>query len=85
MHTTPPLSGNVVGPSVKACKQFFERGDGGLELVPSYRQCSGDERIRSVERVKHPRALLFRGNVVVEKSGASIEVSDECTNPRHVP
>jgi hypothetical protein len=62
------LGGHLVGPSVKPCKQLFERGDGGLELVPSYRQCSGEKRIRSVERVKHPRALLFRGNVVVEKS-----------------
>ena len=80
-----PLSGNLVGPSLKAGKPLFERGNSGPKIIPACRQCSGEDRIRSVEGVKHPRAFLCRGNVGVEKLGASIEISDECTDPGHFP
>ena len=68
------------GSSLKVGKPLFERRDGGLKIVPACRQFSGEDRICSVEGVKHLRAFLFRCNVVVEKLDASIEISDECTN-----
>jgi hypothetical protein len=38
-----------------------------------------------VRGFKHPRALLLRGNVLVEKLGASIEIANQCRDPGHVP
>jgi hypothetical protein len=73
------------GPSLKAGKPLFERGDGGLKIVPACHQGSGEDGIRSVAGVKHLRAFLFRGNIAVEKLGASIEISDERTDPGHFP
>ncbi len=34
-----------------------------------------------VRGVKHPRALLLRGNVLVEKLGALIEIADQRCDP----
>ena len=69
--TPAPLSGNVVGPSLKAGKPLFERGDGDPKIVPALRQRRSEDRIS--------------GNVLVEKLGASIEIADECTDPCHFP
>jgi hypothetical protein len=38
-----------------------------------------------VTKDKRLRAFLLRGNVVFEKLGASIEISDECTDPGYFP
>ena len=66
---------------VKTCKPLFERGDGGPQIIPARRQRSSEDRIRMVRGVKHPRALLLRGNVLVEKLSALIEIADQCGDP----
>jgi hypothetical protein len=55
----------------KTGKSLFQHDDGGPKIVPTRRQRCSEARIR--------------GNVVFEKLGASVEISDECTDPCHFP
>jgi hypothetical protein len=66
---------------LKTSKPLFERGDGGPQIISARRQRYSEDRIRVLRRVKHVSPLLLRGNVVVKKQGALIEIADQCCDP----
>jgi hypothetical protein len=77
-----PLAGNLFGPLLKAGKTLFEHGDGGLNILSANCQNSRSKRIGRVGVVEYPRALLFGGNVVLEKLSASTEIDNQGLDPR---
>jgi hypothetical protein len=72
------LSRNLFGPIQKTWKPLFERGDGILKIVPARCQRPRKDRISGVERVGHPHAFLFGGDVAIEDPDDAIEIADQC-------
>ena len=44
-------------------KALFERSNGVPKIVPACCQRRGEDRIRGVGAIRHPRSLLFGGSV----------------------
>jgi hypothetical protein len=60
---------------LKTCKSLFEHSDGVLKIVSAPRQRPGEDRIGGVERIRHPRAFPFGGNVAVQDLDYAIKVN----------
>lgn len=75
-------AGDLFDLLLKAGKSLFEHSDGGLNILSANFQNSRSNRIGRVGLVGHPRALLFGGNVVLEKLSASTEIDNQGLYPR---
>src|ERR1700730_2195694 len=66
-------------------KALFKRSNGVPKIVPACCQRRGEDRIRGVGAIRHPRSLLFGGNVAIEELNSPIEVDNHLPDLCHSP
>src|ERR1700736_386702 len=66
-------------------KALFKRSNSVPKIVPACCQRRGEDRIRGVGAIRHPRSLLFGGNVAIEELNSPIEVDNHLPDLRRLP